>query len=169
MQIRLTFFSRLPLSLMAGTCFLSASCLASPASSQTTPPRYRITATLQRLPKFRSLYDFMEIYALNKRGEAVGACFDDPYTAAVPRTNAAFIWRNGKTEALGQLSGYTNSKANEINNSGEIVGDVSTYEGPGERAVVWQNGKLRLLPMLPGTIASEATGDQRPGPDCWLL
>lgn len=153
MEIRFTLFNRLPLLLIIGACFLSASL----ASSQTPPPRYRIAATLQRLPKFRGLGDFLEVSALNRRGEAVGACFDDPYTAAVPRTNAAFIWRQGKTKALGRLPGYFNSSANGINNSGEVVGIVSTYEGPGERAFVWQDGKMRLLPLLPGTVDSDAT------------
>jgi probable HAF family extracellular repeat protein len=62
---------------------------------------------------------------------------------------------------LGLLPGGTSSRANAINNQGQIVGSADTSAG-NTHAVLWQHGKVTDLGTLPGgtTSAASAINDQ---------
>jgi probable HAF family extracellular repeat protein len=74
-----------------------------------------------------------EALAMNEQGDAVGR-------ADLPdQTHDAFLWRHGVMNDLGRLPGTTCSRANQINNQGQIVGNSSdcvTVLG----AFLWENG-----------------------------
>jgi probable HAF family extracellular repeat protein len=63
----------------------------------------------------------------------------------------AFLWQNGKMRDLGTLPGESQSRAEDINNRGQVV----CWSGG---AFLWQNGKMRDLGALSGVDESAALG-----------
>jgi probable HAF family extracellular repeat protein len=96
--------------------------------------------------------------AINRDGDAVGYFID---------SNHAFfhasLWSGGSMTDLGTLGGGTNSQANAINASGQIVGWSDTLTGL-EDATLWINGQIVdlntvLSPAMANTfLLTSATG-----------
>ena len=114
--------------------------------SDTKPPalpRYVVT-DLGTLPGGT----FSRAFGLNNRGEVVGES-----------QFRAFLWRDGKMEALSTLGGFR-SVALRLNDRGQIVGFSETiaragssYDPPVYHSVLWQGGKIRdLAPFTGGRI-----------------
>ena len=82
--------------------------------------------------------------ALNDFGEIAGA----GSTAAGIR---ALLWRDATVEALGVLPNTDESRAEDINNGGDVVGvSYQTTEFGNELAFVWRDGEMEALPTLFG-------------------
>lgn len=90
--------------------------------------------------------------AINDRGQIVGWSWrsEDEQWAG---SGHAFLWENGKMRDLGALPGLPDSRARDINDQGQIVGESFTF-GKDEldnfdrrkgRAVVWEGGRIRTL------------------------
>jgi probable HAF family extracellular repeat protein len=84
--------------------------------------------------------------AMNSRGVIVGSA-NVPSPNNYLGENRAVRWVNGVIENLGLLSGMQHSRAADINDRGEIVGDNTWLTG-GTIAFVWQNGVMRDLNAL---------------------
>jgi probable HAF family extracellular repeat protein len=65
----------------------------------------------------------------------------------------AVLWRDGRIAALSTPAG-TSSDAVDVNDRGEIVGDLTDENG--NRAFRWRNGRITELPPLPGDTLSFA-------------
>ncbi|MGI4791349.1 MAG: DUF3466 family protein, partial [Janthinobacterium lividum] len=74
----------------------------------------------------------------------------------------AYLWQNGKKTDLGLLPGCNSSRANKINDAGEIIGQCSaeTFARPigPQRAFVWQNHHMVELNGLEGSVSSSPFG-----------
>jgi probable HAF family extracellular repeat protein len=95
---------------------------------------------------------------LNERGDVVGYTGKEGYArgATVQQPGRAVLWRSGgKISALPSLPGAQESRAEAINNAGQIVGTS------GGRAVLWQNGRVLDLnahiPKDSGWVLKAAT------------
>ncbi len=102
-------------------------------------------------------------YAVNSGGSAVGWSQITPsaagpyYDESVPVH--AFVWSGGSLSDLGILTGGNSSDAQDINDSGQIVGSANTaaqgiYSFRPLHAVTWTNGTMQDLGTLggPGSI-----------------
>jgi probable HAF family extracellular repeat protein len=78
------------------------------------------------------------VYALNDRGQAVGASLSANGERAV-------LWEGGKVVELPTLGG--DSRALDINNHGQIVG-WSRAEGGEAHPVLWENGEIQDLGLF---------------------
>ena len=80
-----------------------------------------------------------------------------------PNGVKAFLWTAGAgVQNLGTLSGGSDCKARDINDSNEVVGTAKTASG--DRAVLWTKvGNVRNLGTLPGDTSSEATAINNAG------
>lgn len=97
-------------------------------------------------------------YAINATGQIVGYTFVEEKPNRPARTPSAgnyfisyyahaFLWQRGAAIDLGTPSGFKNSTATAIANTGEITGyAVRSTEDRSTRAFVWQEGRMRLLP-----------------------
>src|SRR5437879_10510705 len=56
---------------------------------------------------------------------------------------------------LGVISGDLGSRANDINDAGQVVGE-SRYSSSSMHAVLWANGSLASLPTLGGSACTAA-------------
>ncbi len=84
--------------------------------------------------------------AVNDQGQIVGGMGGTP--------SGAFLWQDGVVYDLGVLPGYTNSHAEDINESGQVVGYSINREG-GCRPWVWTAaGGLVALSTLGGRCAT---------------
>lgn len=87
--------------------------------------------------------------AINNRREIVGSGFTD-------EGERAFLWRNGVMEDLGVLPGAAGdfffSRANDINDRGEVVGTGNGFNDPFSNnfGFVWREGQMEPLPPLIG-------------------
>lgn len=97
--------------------------------------------------------------AINNRREIVGSGFTD-------EGERAFLWRNGAMENLGVFPGAAGdfffSRANDINDRGEVVGTGNGFNDPFSENVgfVWRAGQLEPLPPLFGhTSAATAINE----------
>ena len=89
--------------------------------------------------------------AINSAGQVIG------WSYVNSSTEHAFIWQNGKMTDLGTQSGFANSIAEAVNDSGQVVGSLTTNSGifPGaEHAFIWQNGHMTDLGTLGGATSS---------------
>lgn len=90
--------------------------------------------------------------AINDAGQVAGTGY---FTVAGVFQRHAFIVTQGVTTDLGVLPGTTTSWANDINNSGDVVG--YSYTSPSApRATLWRNGSVIDLGVLPGQTTSVA-------------
>ncbi len=78
------------------------------------------------------------VYALNDRGQAVGA-------SSSVNGERAVLWQDGKIIELPTLGG--DSRALDINNHGQIVG-WSRVDGGEAHAVLWDNGAIQDLGLF---------------------
>lgn len=79
-------------------------------------------------------------YAINDAGWVVGAS-DNPVGAS--SSSRAFLWRNKTMIDLSLGQGYGYSKATDINNAGQVVGQGS--KSGKYHAFLWQNDKMTTL------------------------
>lgn len=88
---------------------------------------------------------FSQAYALSNHGWAVGE------SSVASGDGRAVVWPNaGAPVSLGDL-GFRHSRANDINERGEIVGHVTPFRGSpsfGGRAVLWQGTEVTDLNEL---------------------
>ena len=110
-----------------------------------------------------------QAFGVNNRGEVVGEaqsfetngedfCGFNAF-GLVPSANAckAFLWQNGAVTELSNTLGGVNAVANQINNSGDVVGFAETNQ-PKEAGcavgrfapVIWRNGSMRALATYSG-------------------
>jgi uncharacterized repeat protein (TIGR01451 family) len=90
--------------------------------------------------------------AFNDAGQVVGTGY---FAVGTGFQRHALIVTNGVTTDLGVLPGATTSWANDINNSGDVVGySYATYAL--RRATLWRNGSIIDLGVLPGQSESTA-------------
>ncbi|MFI5113542.1 MAG: hypothetical protein ACHP7J_00255 [Terriglobales bacterium] len=78
---------------------------------------------------------------------------------------APFLWRNGVITSLPNTLGGPDSRANSINNRGQVVGDAenSTPESNCDfpfqmKPVIWEHGQIAELPTLSGDTQGFALG-----------
>jgi probable HAF family extracellular repeat protein len=90
--------------------------------------------------------------SINKQGQVVGE-------STVDGTVHAFVWENGRMEALGDLIPSRASFARDINKHGQIVGESMSdpnVVGGAPHAVLWHEGVPVDLGTLPGDPQSSA-------------
>src|SRR5437016_4387960 len=88
--------------------------------------------TLTPLPGTESL-----AFAINDKGQAAGVFWTG-------QAQQACVWTDGSRTDLGDLGGGY-SRANAINNSGQVVGDatvLSTSWSPPTHAFLWSDGRM---------------------------
>jgi probable HAF family extracellular repeat protein len=90
--------------------------------------------------------DYAVAYAVNDRGEVVGSI--DNWKG--------FHWQSGGLTMLGDLGGGC-SHANDINDTGHIVGASCTPQVNQPHATLWHNGAIIDLGLVPGMEDSGAT------------
>jgi uncharacterized membrane protein len=92
--------------------------------------------------------------AINSSGTIVG---NFNQTASTP--SVAFIYKNGTLTRLSPLSGDTQTKVYDLNDSGQAVGGSFTFDGPGgaEHAVLFSNGSTTDLGSVQGNELNVAT------------
>ena len=90
--------------------------------------------------------DYAVAYGVNDSGEVVGTM--DNWKG--------FHWQNGVLTLLGDLGGGC-SQANDINDTGHIVGASCTPQVNQPHATLWHNGAVIDLGMVPGMEDSGAT------------
>jgi probable HAF family extracellular repeat protein len=93
-------------------------------------------------------YDDSFAHDINDKGQIVGVS-----------NQRAFLWQDGKMRDLGTLPGHARSRANAINNRGQIVGIITD---PGKHGVfLWQDGKMydlnKLIPADSGWVLGGAS------------
>jgi probable HAF family extracellular repeat protein len=76
--------------------------------------------------------------AINERGQVI------VYVSLNPRQSRAYLYSDGRTTMLPTL-GHTASWAADINDKGQIAGELSDYFRGPTRAVLWENGQARDL------------------------
>ena len=89
--------------------------------------------------------------AINSAGQVIG------WSYVNSSNEHAFIWQNGKMTDLGTQSGFANSIAEAVNDSGQVAGNLTTNSGifPGaEHAFIWQSGHMTDLGTLGGATSS---------------
>ena len=88
--------------------------------------------------------------AVNTAGTIVGSMnfADAPFGRAV-------MWVNGVPSELPRHCPTCNSAASDINDFGDVSGNVTTAEGV-THAAVWRNGVLTVLPSLPDHVGAVA-------------
>ena len=90
--------------------------------------------------------------AINDAGQVAGTAY---FAVGATFQRHAFIVSQGVTIDLGVLPGTTTSWANDINNTGDVVG--YSYTSPSApRATLWRNGSVIDLGVLPGQTTSTA-------------
>jgi probable HAF family extracellular repeat protein len=102
-----------------------------------------------------------EAYAINDVGQVVGYSYirdtNDEYWV-----RRAFLYQNGSMASLGTLGdANSNSYANDINNSGQVVGTSNITDGS-ERGFLYHNGVMTNLGTL-GGYGSAAYGINESG------
>lgn len=124
------------------------------------------TPTEPQLPPGASTwYEYQSPYRLNDRGQVAGNLRFEGKSKPLPKNvfDHACIWEKGHLQDLGALPEYPQSKAEAINNRGEVVG--ATYS-PGDgaynmgslgHAFLWSHGHMQDLGTLPGDQVSAAT------------
>ena len=90
------------------------------------------------------------VFAINNSGDAVGYSVHP----SAPSTPRAAVWRNHVGVLLDLGCPGCSSTANDINESGDIVGFVLTPAGG--RGFLWRNGVTTILPPLPGHTGGSA-------------
>jgi probable HAF family extracellular repeat protein len=115
--------------------------------------------------------------ALNEQGEVLGRMSlypeaDEILTSsteeltkiqnAMRHSHHTFLWRNGKTQDLGEMGTEPQVATTAFNNADDIVGYVRLADNTGFRAFLWRNGIRHMLTDLispaDGWILSEAQG-----------
>jgi probable HAF family extracellular repeat protein len=84
---------------------------------------------------------FSQAFAISDRGWIAGE------SIVIGSTYRAVLWRNGEIEDLGSM-GANHSRANDVNNRGEVVGHVGQFHNFPSfngRAFVWQDGQMTDL------------------------
>ena len=82
---------------------------------------------------------------INDRGQVVGKADTKTKSGGGHEIQHAFVWEKGKMRDLGSgRAGVFPSRADAINNSGQIVGR------DGDRGFVWELGNVRYL----GTVSA---------------
>lgn len=76
---------------------------------------------------------FVDAFALNDDGWVVGY-------GNFSGNNEAFLWRDGVSQALGQLPNGSYGGAYGVNQGGQVVGSS------GSKAAIWQQGSIQALP-----------------------
>jgi len=90
--------------------------------------------------------------AINDAGQVAGTAY---FAVGTTFQRHAFIVTQGATTDLGVLPGMTTSWANDINNTGDVVGySYASLTAP--RATLWRNGSVIDLGVLPGQTTSVA-------------
>ncbi len=102
-------------------------CLVTFGSARADTPRYCVTKITD------GSQERTETYALNNHGDVVGRMGD-----------RAFLWRQGKLTFLEKLKGSHGNTANDINDSGQIVGTAS-FGNWKRKYFFWQKGKTQDL------------------------
>ena len=108
-------------------------------------------------------------YAVNERGDIVGAFRGPPASPSTPAVLRAFIDRGNGGEDLGLLPGTVRALATGINNQREVVGwTVSERDANGVSALqgfIWtpQRGMEALPPLPRGQLYMRPTGINKRG------
>lgn len=84
---------------------------------------------------------------VNNAGQVVGWCY----------MGQSFVWQHGKMTTLANPPGGSYSRANAVNNWGDVVGEAANATGQ-THAVLWRHGKAIDLGTLSGGTDSYATG-----------
>ena len=96
-------------------------------------------------------------YGMNNNGTVVGVVMGPPPTYPYH----AFIW-TASTGIQLLFEGDDRSQANDVNDSGQVVGFV-TFPGQPSKSFLWQNGVAQLLDGLWPYYSSEAYAINNPG------
>jgi uncharacterized membrane protein len=76
-------------------------------------------------------------------------------------TAQAFVWRNGKLQALPLLKGWPGAFATGINDRDQVIGEANNFDSSGNRlrtAIFWDEGKATDLGTLDSNSSSAAFG-----------
>jgi probable HAF family extracellular repeat protein len=99
--------------------------------------------------------------AVNDRGQVVG------FSIVLRQgLQSAFLWEGGVLTDIGQANQTAfNSRAFDINNAGQVVGDIvlGNIEIVGPQAFLWQSGEFRYLPHPDGYLYSTASAINETG------
>jgi len=80
--------------------------------------------------------DYIRVFDLNDEGEVIGMHTD------LGASSLAFVWKDGVFHDLPPLAGDSGTRAEAINNQGQVVGFSS---GDQISPVIWENGIPRLI------------------------
>jgi uncharacterized membrane protein len=103
-----------------------------------------------------------EVNIINNLGHVAGFSF--VYTGDIRDyflTAQAFVWRNGKLQALPLLKGWPGAFATGINDRDQVVGEANNFDSSGNRlrtAIFWDEGKAIDLGTLDSNSSSAAFG-----------
>lgn len=93
--------------------------------------------------------DYSIAYELNEADQVVGegVVGEVPSSSGTLSVQHGFLWNNGVMTDLGTLGTLRHSRANDINNRGQIVGHSTQIVGApaNGRAVLWENGRINDL------------------------
>jgi probable HAF family extracellular repeat protein len=110
---------------------------------------------VQPLPPVNSDVDAVA-FGINNQGQAVG------YSGTCTAANHAVLWENGTATPLPDL-GVEGALGVDINDQGQIVGQVASPDGTTAYGALWQNGAITNLGTLPGDFVSFAEGINNQG------
>jgi probable HAF family extracellular repeat protein len=141
--------------LLVGLLALAAVAVASSGGATRAQPHWviRDLGTLGRGDFFK-YQGFSLASAINDQGQIVGWSWrtEDELWGG---SGHAFLWEDGTMRDLGAFRGLPNSRARDINNEGQIVGESFTFpalrdewsfDRKRSRAVLWEDGQMRTLP-----------------------
>ena len=89
---------------------------------------------------------FSEAHAINDKREIAGAWIDNADTGLL----RALLWRDGEIIDISTDLLWLKSRANDINQFGQITGWTANSLFTDARAFIWDNGKVTDLGVIPG-------------------
>ena len=132
-----------------------------PRAAQAKAVSYRVVS-LGVLPGKNNTVVAEDPSVINNLGHVAG--FSNVFTGEVEDyyvTAQAFLWKNGKLQALPLLQGWPGAFATGVNDLDQVIGEANNFNSDGSRrriALRWDGGKVVNLGALDSNSDSAALG-----------